>query len=61
MTHPTTGGGSTGPGRQVTALSTEQREGNYRRQTGTARLTPRQRRRAEHKANLAAKRAELAA
>lgn len=41
-------GGSTAP------LSREQREDRYRKQTGVVRLTPRQRRRIEHKANRAA-------
>ncbi|MFI6819770.1 hypothetical protein ACIBJE_02310 [Micromonospora sp. NPDC050187] len=55
MTHPNGGnGGTTGPGRtQATALTAEQRADNYRRQNGTDRQTPRQRRRAEHKANRA--------
>jgi hypothetical protein len=61
MTHPAggnsgggSGGNSTGPGRgQATALATEQREDNYRRQNGSGRLTPRQRRRSAHKAHRA--------
>lgn len=60
MTHPPGGGSSggsggngTGPGRLATPLSEEQRTDNYRRQTGARELTPRQRRRVEHKANRA--------
>lgn len=48
------GGNSTGPGRgQATALTAEQRADNYRRQNGTDRRTPRQRRRSTHKAHRA--------
>jgi hypothetical protein len=58
MTHPgggsggtgPSGGAGTGPGRTVTPLTAEQRADNYRRQTGTDRLTPRQQRRIRHKA-----------
>ncbi|MEV0805761.1 hypothetical protein [Micromonospora sp. NPDC050200] len=44
--------------RGVTAspLSREQREDRYRRQTGSPELTPRQRRRRDHKANRASSR-----
>lgn len=48
-------------GQAADPLHARRRERNYQRQNGTERLTPRQRRRADHKANLAAKRAELAA
>lgn len=41
-------------------LSKAKREDNYAAQNGTARQTPRQRRRAEHKANLAVKRGTAA-
>lgn len=59
MTHPgggsggsgPGGGGGTGPGRIVAPLTTEQRADNYRRQTGRTALTPKQRRRADHKAS----------
>lgn len=51
------GGASTGPGR-ATALTSRQREDNYRRQNGTARLTPRQARRVIHKFNRAFARGE---
>ena len=52
MTHPGGGsGGRTGPGRTVAPLTIEQRADNYRRQSGTDRLTPRQQRRIRHKAN----------
>jgi hypothetical protein len=65
MTHPgggsggtgPGGGGGTGPGREIAPLTVEQRTDNYRRQNGTDRLTPRQRRRLAHKANRAAVRA----
>ncbi|MFI1195483.1 hypothetical protein ACH4T9_19810 [Micromonospora sp. NPDC020750] len=57
MTHPNGGnGGTTGPGRMVTPLTAEARVDRYRRQTGSAELTPRQRRRRDHKANRAAAR-----
>lgn len=57
MTHPgggsggsgPGGGGGTGPGRTVAPMATEQRIDNYRRQTGSAELTPAQRRRAVKK------------
>lgn len=51
-THPPSGPSNpprpSGPARPLTA---EQRADNYRRQTGTDRLTPRQQRRIRHKAN----------
>ncbi|MEU4595351.1 hypothetical protein [Micromonospora aurantiaca (nom. illeg.)] len=65
-TGPTGGsGGTTGPGHflrgahaiSARPLTDERRRDNYRRQNGTrasGQLTPRQRRRADHKANRAA-------
>jgi hypothetical protein len=68
MTHPPggghgggsggSGGNGTGPGRAyATPLTDEQRTDRYLRQTGGRRLTPRQRRRVDHKQNRAAVRA----
>lgn len=54
-THPE-GGGGTGPGRAA-ELAAERRIDTYRRQNGTRIITPRQRRRIDHKAARAAKRA----
>lgn len=42
-------------GRSPSPLTAERREDNYRRQNGTDRLTPRQQRRADHKAARAAR------
>jgi hypothetical protein len=56
MTGPISTPPPSGPGR-VTPLTEAQRTDNYRRQTGSARLTPRQRRRVEHKAARALNRA----
>ena len=54
-----TGGGGAGSGPKGGALTVEQRTDNYRRQTDAKELTPRQRRRVEHKANRAAVRSEM--
>ncbi|MEU6387642.1 hypothetical protein ABZ847_29260 [Streptomyces bauhiniae] len=63
MTHPPgggsgggSGGNGTGPGR-ITPLTAEERTDRYHRQTGSAVLTPRQRRRRDHKAHRAENRA----
>lgn len=57
MTGPDTGGPPSGP-RNI-PMTEEQRYARYLRQTGARRLTPRQRRRADHKQNRAASRAVL--
>jgi hypothetical protein len=53
MTAPSNPPPPPGPGREASPLTAEQRADNYRRQTGARDLTPRQRRRAVHKANKA--------
>jgi len=58
MTGPDTGGPPAGPGRVVAPLSADQRTDRYLAQTGSRELTPRQRRRVEHKDNRAAVRTE---
>jgi hypothetical protein len=58
MTGPVNDPSPGGPGREASPLTAEQRADNYRRQTGARELTPRQRRRVEHKASRAAVRAE---
>ena len=56
MSGPETGSPPSGP--RAYPLTEEQRVSNYLRQTGARwRLTPKQRRRADHKANRAAVRA----
>lgn len=70
MTHPPgggsgggsggSGGNGTGPGRAfATPLTDQQRVTRYALQTGSWVLTPRQRRRADHKRNRAAARVVL--
>ena len=55
MTGPISTPPPSGPGR-ITPLTETQRVDNYRRQTGRTELTPRQRRRTEHKKHRAATR-----
>lgn len=60
MTGPNTPPPPGGPGRAIaTPLTEEQRVLNYIRQTGGRRLTPRQRRRVDHKQARATLRAVL--